>query len=72
MTTGPRKLKSGSYAVQLVLGPDVIAFARTQWRQQGYLDVEDYLVGVLNTAMLEEMDRAGRIPARRAEDLDKL
>jgi|OpeIllAssembly_1097287.scaffolds.fasta_scaffold786857_1 hypothetical protein len=50
----------------------VLAFARTQWRQQGYLDVEDYFAGILNTAMLEEMDRAGRIPARRAEDLDKL
>jgi hypothetical protein len=70
--TGPRKLKSGCYAAQLVLGPDVIAFARTQWRQQGYLDVEDYFAGILNTAMLEEMDQAGRIPARRAEDLDKL
>lgn len=58
--------------VRLVIAPDNHAFAKTQWRAQGYLDAEDYLTGILNTALLDEMDRAGQIPALRAEDLDKL
>ncbi len=46
-----KKLKGGCYEVRLVLAPDVVAFAETQWQKLGHLSVEDYLNAVLNTAL---------------------
>lgn len=49
-----RKLDGGGYAVNLCLAPDLVAFAETQWRAQGFADIEAYLNCVLNTALFNE------------------
>lgn len=51
-----RKLDGGCYAVSLCLAPDLVAFAETQWRGQGFADIEDYLNCVLNTALCFDME----------------
>lgn len=67
-----KQLKGGSFEVRLVLAPDVIAFAEGQAKAQGFGGVEDYLTGILNTAMLEERERAGALPPLDAEGWQKL
>lgn len=49
-----RKLPGGCYAVTVCLAPDLIAYANTQWRAQGFVNVDDYLNCVLNTALFKE------------------
>jgi len=56
MSHGLRKLEGGGYAVNLCLAPDLVAFADTQWRGQGFADIEAYLNCVLNTALFNEME----------------
>ena len=51
-----RKLDGGCYAVSLCLAPDLVAFAETQWRGQGFADIEGYLNCVLNTALFFGME----------------
>ncbi len=52
-----KTLKNGCREVRLVLAPDVIAFAETQWRARGYFSVEDYLNTLLNTAVFQDQTR---------------
>lgn len=72
MTHPPRKLKGGGYAVLTVLSPEVMGYARRQWRPLGYVCVEDYLNALLNTAVLEEMERSGALPELTPEDWRRL
>lgn len=57
MSQALRKLKGGGYTVRLCLTPDLVAFADTQWRGQGFPDIETYLDCILNTALAHEMER---------------
>ena len=54
MSYALRKLHGGCYAVNLCLAPDLVAFAKTQWRAQGFADIRAYLNCVLNTALFNE------------------
>ena len=56
MSDGLRKLEGGCYAVNLCLAPDLVAFAETRWREQGFAGVGAYLNCVLNTALFNEME----------------
>lgn len=56
MSHGLRKLEGGGYAVKLCLAPDLVAFAETQWRGQGFANIEGYLNCVLNTALFFDME----------------
>ena len=49
---------NGCVAVRLVLSPELIAFAQTQWQARGHPNVEDYLNTLLNTALFHEECRA--------------
>lgn len=62
MSHGLRKLQGGGYAVKLCLAPDLVAFADTQWRGQGFADIQAYLNCVLNTAMFHEMEGDPPLP----------
>lgn len=44
--------------ITMQVSPAVYAFARTHYRAGAFLGPRDYLNAVLNTAMLEEMERA--------------
>lgn len=57
MSHGLRKLQGGGYAVKLCLAPDLVAFADTQWRGQGFPNIQTYINCVLNTALFHEMER---------------
>lgn len=68
MSRALRKLKGGCFAVHLGLAPDLIAFAETQWRGQGFPDIESYLNCVLNTALFHEMESDPPTPLSAAFD----
>ena len=68
MSQGLRKLEGGGYAVKLCLAPDLIAFAETQWRGQGFGDIEAYLNCVLNTPLFHEMEADPPSPVVAAFD----
>lgn len=63
-----RKLDGGCYAVKLCLAPDLVAFADTQWRGQGFPDIKAYLNCVLNTALFFDMEEDPPPPAMAAFD----
>lgn len=69
-----KKLKGGCYEARLVLAPDVVAFAETQWQKLGHLSVEDYLNAVLNTALFHEEvstdEEADKVQPITADDGD--
>ncbi len=68
MSRALRRLDSGCYAVKMCLAPDLVAFAETQWRGQGFADIEGYLNCVLNTALFFDMESDPPPPARAAFD----
>ena len=63
-----RKLEGGGYAVKLCLAPDLVAFAETQWRGQGFANIEGYLNCVLNTALFFDMESDSPPPLFAAFD----
>ena len=56
MSRALRALDGGYYAVKLCLAPDLVAFADTHWRGQGFANIAGYLNCVLNTALFHEME----------------
>ena len=56
MSRALRRLDGGYYAVKLCLAPDLVAFAETQWRGQGFASIQGYLNCVLNTALFFDME----------------
>lgn len=68
MSRALRKLKGGCFAVHLGLAPDLMAFAETQWRGQGFPDIESYLNCLLNTALFHEMESDPPPPLSAAFD----
>lgn len=68
MSHGLRKLEGGGYAVKLCLGQDLVAFAETQWRGQGFANIAGYLNCVLNTALFHEMEAGPPPPLIAAFD----
>ena len=71
-----KKLKGGCYEVRLLLAPDMVTFAETQWQALGHPSIDDYLNTVLNTALVHEEVRvedaaeAQRQPVPASEDLE--
>ena len=51
-----RKLPGGGFAITLCVPPEIAAFAERECRERGYVDAEDLLSCVLNTAMFEVME----------------
>jgi hypothetical protein len=51
-----KKLDNGLYGVTVMVSENVIRFAQLEAKRGGYLGPADYLNGVLNTAMLREME----------------
>lgn len=48
--------QDGCTVFTLCLAPDLVTFAQTQWRAQGFVDIEAYLGCVLNTALFHESE----------------
>ncbi|OPF64403.1 hypothetical protein [Hydrogenophaga sp. H7] len=51
-----RKLRGGCYAVTLCLPPDLAAFAKKEFRGRGFVDADQFLSCLLNTALFEAME----------------
>lgn len=51
-----RKLRGGCYAVTLCLSPDLAAFAKKEFRGRGFVDADQFLSCLLNTALFEAME----------------
>jgi len=67
-TSTLRKLPGGCFAVTLCLAPDLVTFAKTQWREQGFGDIDAYLNCILNTALFNEENADPPPPIRAAFD----
>jgi hypothetical protein len=52
-----KRLGSGYFVARLQVSEDVARFAAQAAQRGGYFGAQDYLNAVLNTAMLEVMDR---------------
>ena len=52
-----RKLPGGCYGVTLCVPPEYAVFAKAEARARGFVDADDYLSCMLNTAMFHEMER---------------